>query len=136
MSHLREILIESASEDDLIWIDKIAGFSYYEETTKNLLERGLKGEVKFWRFQDGCDGILAGRIVSHFQVREFWIEFIHGTGLISKAQEIHDDIWELATLADCNRVSGIAYHKALARVYERVLKVPPSGTIFSEGRRK
>jgi hypothetical protein len=133
MSHLREIVVSEATEDDLRWIDKLSKFSYYEEDTRNLLVRAIEGDLKFWRFKDGCDGILAAKLVERgASLREFWIEFLTGTGLIDLAPEIHDDIWELARLAGCQRVSGIAQHRGLARVYERVLKVKPRATIFSE----
>jgi hypothetical protein len=132
MSHLRAIFVEKASESDLIWIDKLSSFSYYEETTKSLIQRGLTGNLGFWRIVgEDLDGIIAARIVQRGELREFWIEFIHGKGLLKKWVELYQDLWELARMAACTRVSWMC-PPAHTKTYQRIMGVRPVSIIFSE----
>jgi hypothetical protein len=77
------------------------------------------------------DGIVAARVILRGDLREFWLEFIHGKGLFKKWEVLYQDLWELARIADCTRVSWMCPPEH-SKAYERLMGFKPVSTIFSE----
>lgn len=120
-------------EDDLLLLDKASKYSYYQEDVRDLLERIRDGDIVLWKLKDDtARGLVGTRLIERKTGLELWIELLVGTGFLSRAGEIREAIHELAHRAEATRVSGFAVRPGLARLYEKVLKVPPAATVFTE----
>lgn len=133
MAHLSVIDVSQATESDLKWIDKVAGLSYYDESLRDILRRALDGDLMLYRVggEVGLDGVVAARVIDRRTLREFWIEFFVGKGLIAHAKAVHQALWERAKLADCKRLSGLEHNPALGKIFEG-FGMKPVATVYTE----
>lgn len=133
MAHLVEVLPETLSEVELSWLDKYSSWAYDGESLRTILEDVAKRDLMLWRIADSpAQGLVGTRLLPKPNGLQLWLELLVGTGLLLEAVPIREAIHVLARRAGCTSLQGIAVRPGLARLYEKVLGVRPSATMFRE----
>ncbi len=133
MTHLSEVEPSTLSQEELQWLDKFCQWDYDGRKLEHLLTEVVKDELKLWRLSASpARGLVGTRLLVKPNGRQLWLELLVGQGLLREASSIRSAILERGRLANCNSLAGVAVRPGLAKLYETILGVKPSATLFRE----
>lgn len=134
MAHLSQITLDRLTEEELVWLDKVCGWSYDPITLRELLEEVRDNGLTLWRIEGSpAKGLVGTRLLRKRSGGiGLWLELLVGEGLLAEAHTVREAIHEVGRRAGAESLSGETTRPGLARLYERVLGVRPSATVFRE----
>ena len=133
MAHLVEVLADELQPEELIWLDKYSHWDYDGRSFRELLVDVRDGRLTLWRLEGFAGrGLVGTRLLSNDRGTRLWLELVVGEGLLRSASELRSAIHEVGQRAGAAALEGIATRPGLSRLYEKVLGVRPSATLFKE----
>lgn len=131
MAHLKELSLESLTEEHLRAIAKVAAEDYYGASVRSVLLEAVKGEISIWELSEG-EGLFGLRLVERPGGRELWVDFAVGKDLLEKAELVREVLMERARMAGARWYSWQTPRRGLGKFYEKRFGVKPSLLVFSE----
>lgn len=134
MTHLSQIPLEGLDAEQLRWLDKVCRWSYDPITLRELLVEVRDHGLTLWTIENSpARGLVGTRLQRKRSGKvQLWLELLVGEGLLADAKGIREAIHYVGKLAGAESLAGETNRPGLARLYERVLGVPPAAQVFRE----
>lgn len=114
MLALHPLPAHQLTEADARWLVKIAERGYGSSTAKRMVERGLRGELQFWRIEGtDAEGLLVTKLTLNATGRTLWIEGLAGRGLLRQHDALTSALDELARRANANSIRALVFREGM-----------------------
>lgn len=129
-THLTFVFPHELTKSDLSHLLSAAKAGYpYIDAEEFIKASQFKGAYQFWRVDDG---IIVTEIIVYPTFKELNIALLEGKNLMSKAEEIMEDLISFAKEEGCRKLTGFVQRKGLKKFYSNKLGMKPTVTKYEK----